>query len=135
MMRRSSFKAAREMVTKNPDVPEKILEQIPTEKKQEIVRRMSVNKPTQSSRPYRKAPPPPDRPLIRKTSVIQPGTKPKSFSKVVNWFRENEAPRGVGKERDGSISIWFHGEKLKQRSNELLLLVIIVCTVSFVDID
>ena len=60
--------------------------------------------------PCRKAPPPPDRPLIRKTSTVQAGTKPKTLSNVVRWFLENEAPRGVGKESNGSVSIWFHGE-------------------------
>lgn len=29
---------------------------------------------------------------------------------MTKWFNDNEAPKGVGKEKDGSISIWFHGE-------------------------
>ena len=48
---------------------------------------------------------------MRKTSTVQAGTKPKTLSNVVRWFLENEAPKGVGKESDGSISIWFHGER------------------------
>ena len=43
-MRRTSFKLAREMVNKNPDISETIFEQIPAEKKKEIVRRISVHK-------------------------------------------------------------------------------------------
>lgn len=27
----------------------------------------------------------------------------------MTWFRESEAPRGRCRERDGSISLWFHG--------------------------
>ena len=41
-MRRTSFKMAREMSAKSPDMPEKILEQIPTEKQKEISRRMTA---------------------------------------------------------------------------------------------
>ena len=113
------------MVTKTPDISEKIFEQIPSEKKMEIVRRISVHKrPVRSvkrcmlssninslSSLDRKAPPRPDRPLLRKVSTIQPGTAPKTFMNVVRWFQENEAPKGVGKEKDGSISVWFHGER------------------------
>ena len=50
--------------------------------------------------------------------MIQPGTAPKTFKNVVRWFQENEAPRGVGKEEDGSISVWFHG---KTRITKILL--------------
>ena len=50
---------------------------------------------------------------MRKSSVLQPGTAPKTFTNVVRWFQENEAPRGVGKEKDGSISVWFHGKGKK----------------------
>ena len=40
--RRMSFQKAKEMAAKSPDIPEKILEQIPSEKKAEIVRRLSI---------------------------------------------------------------------------------------------
>lgn len=42
-MRRDSIKTAREMLAKSPDIPETIFEQIPQEKKKEIVRRISVH--------------------------------------------------------------------------------------------
>ena len=147
---------AREMVSKSPDMPEKILEQIPSEKQKEITRRMTARrKPVRLvqltmvqirmhmissassmciiiivSIPFmasstiiysgscicilltcRKAPQPPSsRPIMRKSSVLLPGTTPKTFVNVVRWFKESEAPRGVGKEKDGSISVWFHGK-------------------------
>ena len=58
--------------------------------------------------------PPPCRPaptktLVRQSSIMLPGTRPKTHDHVVTWFRENEAPRGRCKEKDGSISLWFHG--------------------------
>ena len=37
-----SFQKAKEMAAKSPDIPEKILEQIPSEKKAEIVRKLSI---------------------------------------------------------------------------------------------
>lgn len=51
----------------------------------------------------------PSKPLIRRSSVVLPGTRPKTQDHVVTWFRESEAPRGRCRERDGSISLWFHG--------------------------
>ena len=42
-------------------------------------------------------------------SFVSSDTTPKSAAHVVDWFRDIEAPKGVGRERDGSISIWFHG--------------------------
>ncbi|KAL5457707.1 hypothetical protein EMCRGX_G034994 [Ephydatia muelleri] len=56
----------------------------------------------------------------RKTSVVYRGTAPKSQAHVINWFRENEAPKGVGQENDGSISIWFHGLIDRAKAEELL---------------
>ena len=29
---------------------------------------------------------------------------------MIRWFREDEIPRGVALEKDGSISLWFHGK-------------------------
>ena len=43
------------------------------------------------------------------TSFVQIDSTPKSAAHVVSWFKNAEAPKGVGKESDGSISIWFHG--------------------------
>ena len=40
--RRMSIQKAKEMAAKSPDIPEKILEQIPSEKKAEIVRKLSI---------------------------------------------------------------------------------------------
>lgn len=63
---------------------------------------------------YRVAPPPPPPPskkkLLKMTSFVQEDSTPKSSAHVVNWFKKIEAPKGVGKESDGSISIWFHGK-------------------------
>ena len=58
---------------------------------------------------YRQAPPPP-RPFKKQSSFVKPGTVPKSSAHVTSWFNDNEAPKGTGKEKDGSISVWFHGE-------------------------
>ena len=57
--------------------------------------------------PSRPAPP---RPLMKRSSFADPGTQPKTPGHVVKWFQDAEAPRGVGMEKDGSISIWFHGQ-------------------------
>lgn len=46
------------------------------------------------------------------TSFVQRDSTPKTAQHVVRWFNDVEAPKGVGKERDGSISVWFHGEDL-----------------------
>ena len=46
----------------------------------------------------------------KQSSFVRPGTVPKSTSHVISWFNKNEAPKGVGRERDGSFSIWFHGK-------------------------
>lgn len=42
-------------------------------------------------------------------SFVAKDTKPKTIDHAVKWFQENEVPKGVGKEGDGSISLWFHG--------------------------
>ena len=45
--RKRSFKAARELTVSTPDIHEKILDTLPTEKKKEIIRKLStVRKPT-----------------------------------------------------------------------------------------
>ncbi len=44
------------------------------------------------------------------TSFVEKDSTPKTPAHVVNWFKTTEAPKGVGKERDGSISVWFHGK-------------------------
>lgn len=43
-------------------------------------------------------------------ATASPGTQPRTTAHAVRWFREHEAPKGMGKEKDGSISVWFHGE-------------------------
>lgn len=58
----------------------------------------------------RRAPPPPRKKLLKMTSFVQIDSTPKSAAHVVKWFKNIEAPKGVGKESDGSISVWFHGE-------------------------
>ena len=46
----------------------------------------------------------------KRSSRVMPNTEPRSMDHAVTWFKEYEAPRGVGRERDGSVSLWFHGE-------------------------
>ena len=48
----------------------------------------------------------------KQSSFVRPGTVPKSTSHVISWFNKSEAPKGIGRERDGSFSIWFHGKCL-----------------------
>lgn len=43
-LRRRSFKMARELTAKSPHIHERILDDLPTEKKKEIIRRMSTTK-------------------------------------------------------------------------------------------
>jgi len=60
---------------------------------------------------YRTAPPPPDkRKMLKMSSFIQRDSVPKSALHVVRWFSTEEARKGVGKESDGTISVWFHGK-------------------------
>lgn len=61
---------------------------------------------------HRPAPAPPgprSKKLLKMSSFVQIDSTPKSADHVVAWFKEIEGPKGVGKEADGSISIWFHG--------------------------
>ncbi len=43
-VRRTSFKKALELTAKSPDIPDKILDSIPAEKKKEIYRRMTLER-------------------------------------------------------------------------------------------
>ena len=42
-----------------------------------------------------------------------PDTEPKSMEHAISWFKQYEVPRGVGMERDGSMSLWFHGKLVR----------------------
>lgn len=46
---------------------------------------------------------------LKKSSLPGPGTHPKTLSHVITWFKDFEVPKGVGRELDGTISLWFHG--------------------------
>ncbi len=54
------------------------------------------------------------------TSFVQLDSAPKSAEHALKWFNTVEAPKGVGKERDGTISVWFHGMLLSYYSSLLL---------------
>lgn len=112
--RKSSFIRAKEITKKTPDISEKILDQLPSEKKVEISRRLSQRG---KSKPARPAPKPPQK---KRASIVLPGTQPKSLSHARRWFRETEAPKGVGREKDGSVSVWFHGSLDRERAERLL---------------
>ena len=97
------------------------MESIPEEKKSEIKRRLSqrslrnsqASVPVQTSQqsPVEKLPAKKLQ-MFRQTSFVQPGdTRPKSMSHAIRWFKEYEIPKGVGKDKDGCISLWFHGEE------------------------
>ena len=36
-------------------------------------------------------------------------TRPKTMEHAIRWFKENEQPKGVGMDIDGTVSLWFHG--------------------------
>ena len=54
------------------------------------------------------------------SSFAIPGTAPSTPADAIRWFREVEAPKGVGREKDGSISPWFHGLCDRERAEKLL---------------
>lgn len=61
---------------------------------------------------FRPAPPPPPpsrKKLLKMTSFVQIDSTPRSAAFVVRWFNSIESPKGMGKESDGTISVWFHG--------------------------
>ena len=89
---------------------QQILEGIPEETKRDLQQKI-WDRNKQSRRPVKPGHRvPSSKPLIRRSSVVLPDTTPKSPGHVVSWFREREAPRGHCRERDGTVSIWFHGE-------------------------
>lgn len=53
--------------------------------------------------------------MCKRSSRVQPDTQPKSIEHAISWFKDYEAPKAVGKELDGSISLWFHGKKTNSR--------------------
>lgn len=108
--RRRSFKFAREKAAQSPDIHEKILEDLPAE----VMEKLTV-----ARKPTRPAPPPPKK-MLRMASFVSSDTTPKSAAHVVDWFRDIEAPKGVGRERDGSISIWFHGKVGRETAMRVL---------------
>lgn len=58
--------------------------------------------------------PPEKRKILRRSSFAQEDSAPKSAVHALKWFNTVEAPKGVGKERDGTISVWFHGKVYNQ---------------------
>ena len=93
-----------------PKIDEKqILEGIPEERKRELEEKMKWDRGKQTRRPIHPGRTAPSKPLVRRSSVFEPGTRPKTLDHVVTWFREKEAPRGRCREKDGTISLWFHG--------------------------
>ena len=86
-----------------------ILEGIPEERKKELEQKMKWDRGKQTRRPIHPGRTNPSKPLVRRSSIFEIGTRPKTLDHVVTWFREKEAPRGRCRERDGTISLWFHG--------------------------
>ena len=89
---------------------QQILEGIPEERKRELEQKI-WDRNKQTRRAVRPARLPPSKSLTRQSSIVLPGTRPKTPTHVVAWFRETEAPRGHCRERDGTISLWFHGRE------------------------
>jgi SH2 domain-containing protein 4A len=116
--RKASFNKARQISKKHPNIDEtQLLEGIPEQRKKELQQKIMT--------PARYAPQQParedrGRSRMRKSSIVRPGTKPKTQDHVVMWFRENEAPRGRCRERDGTICLWFHGRLGRTQAEGLL---------------
>lgn len=128
--RKASFIKAKKLAEKR-GIEEEILESIPEEKKSEIKRRLSQRSlrnsqapvPVQTSQqsPVEKLPAKKLQ-MFRQTSFVQPGdTRPKSMYHAIRWFKEYEIPKGVGKDKDGCISLWFHGTIDKSTAESILM--------------
>lgn len=94
---------------------EEILASIPDEKKKQLTRKLSQKKLGTKIVEQKEEEPPAKgkkKIMLRWSSFVARDTKPKSIDHAIQWFREQEAPKGVGRESDGSISLWFHGTTL-----------------------
>ena len=56
---------------------------------------------------------------IKKSTTPRSGTAPMNMENAIEWFKENELPKGLGLEKDGSICLWFHGKPVKCLSTSL----------------
>lgn len=116
--RKISFRVAREKTAHSPNIHERILDDLPEKRKEEIMQKMSVTK-----KPARPAPPPPPpsrKKLLKMTSFVQIDSTPRSAAFVVRWFNSIESPKGMGKESDGTISVWFHGKIGRESAMKVL---------------
>lgn len=111
--RRMSVNKARQIDRTERDAAEKLFKKMSIEHREEIKERTRVFGATRTLQvpdtlhfKERK-----NAIRLKKSSRPSPGTHPKSMSHTVSWFKEFEAPKGVGRELDGTISLWFHGEK------------------------
>ena len=99
---------------KDKKADEEILASIPDEKKKQLTRKLSEKKLSTKAVKQKEEEPAPrgkGKIMLRWSSFVAKDTKPKSIDHAIKWFREQEAPKGVGRESDGSISLWFHGTK------------------------
>jgi hypothetical protein len=119
--RKASFNQARKLSQRLPKIDERqILEGIPEERKKELEQKMKWDRSKQTRRPIHPGRTNPSKPLVRRSSIFEPGTRPKTLDHVVTWFRVREAPRGHCRERDGTISLWFHGRLGRAKAEYLL---------------
>ena len=47
---------------------------------------------------------------LKKSTLPSKDTQPTSMSHAIAWFKNFEVPKGIGRELDGTISLWFHGK-------------------------
>lgn len=102
-----SIRKAKEKVKMKGLNDDSILGSIPEEKKRELTRKISDRSLGKSI--SQKVESVTTKVLLRYASFVSKGTKPKTIQHAIEWFQETEAPKGVGREPDGSISLWFHG--------------------------
>ena len=100
---------------------DKVLEKLPEEKKKAFQKRLSEqfirrsdsissSSPSASGRRGKKLGETNIR-MYRQTSFAEdPETRPKTMDHAIRWFKENEKPKGIGMDLDGTISLWFHGK-------------------------
>ncbi|XP_011403562.1 PREDICTED: SH2 domain-containing protein 4B-like [Amphimedon queenslandica] len=117
-----SVSKAKEKV-KGEVADEEILASIPDEKKKQLTRKLSEKKlgtkavEQKVEEPVAKGK---EKIMLRWSSFVAKDTKPKSIDHAIKWFREQEAPKGVGRESDGSISLWFHGPIKRDTADTVL---------------
>ena len=133
MRRKMSITRAKERM-KIKKVEDEILASIPEEKKKELTRKLSqrsLNKERVEQEEKPKAAKgttsssSKGRVLFRGASFVEKDTKPKSMDHAIRWFQEQEVPKGVGRELDGSISLWFHGIYIWHYLNIIFYLVLL----------